>query len=110
MNVHLDASHLLEALTHSRACGHVFIGLTPTNGNPIKLIGAFFTLCGILRFAVASAAKAKLGALFLSHIEWMIFQMTLEKLGHPQSKTPGYCNNTMAVGIANNTLKQQHLQ
>jgi hypothetical protein len=31
-------------------------------------------------------------------------------MGHPQPKTPVHCDNAMAVGIANNTIKQQHLQ
>jgi hypothetical protein len=51
-----------------RKAGHVdifFMGWTSKDGNPIKLNGAFFTLCAILQFVVASAAKAELGALFL---------------------------------------------
>ncbi len=48
---------------HSHACGHFFMGWSPTDGNPIQLNGAFFTLCTILRFVVASAAEAELGAL-----------------------------------------------
>jgi hypothetical protein len=36
--------------------------------------------------------------------------MTIEELGHPQHKTMVNCNNATAVGIANNTVKQQCLQ
>jgi hypothetical protein len=36
--------------------------------------------------------------------------MTLEKLGHSQPKTVVYCNNTTAIGIANNTVKRQRSQ
>ncbi len=64
-------------------------------------------LCAILRFVVSSAAEAKLGALLLNCKEGMIFRLTFKELGHPQSKTPVHCNNTTAVGIANNTVKQQ---
>ena len=56
MNVHSDASYLSESDAQSRACGHFFMGWSPTDGDPIKLNGAFFTLCTILRFVVASAA------------------------------------------------------
>jgi hypothetical protein len=28
-------------------------------------------------------------------------------MGHPQPKTPVHCDNTTAVGIANNTIKRQ---
>jgi hypothetical protein len=53
---------------------------------PIKLNGAFFTLCAILCFVVSSAAEAKLGALFLNCKEGMIFWLTLKELRHPQPK------------------------
>jgi hypothetical protein len=59
------------------------MGWTAKDGDPIKLNGAFFTLCAILRFIVASAAKAKLGALFLNCKEDMIFCLILEEVGHP---------------------------
>ena len=107
MNVHSDASYLSELDARSRACGHFFMGWTPKDGDPIKLNGAFFTLCAILRFVVASAAEAELGALFLNCKEGMIFRLTLEELGHPQPKTPIHCDNATAVGIANNTVKRQ---
>ena len=107
MNVHSDASYLSESAARSRACGHFFMGWSPNDGDPIKLNGAFFTLCAILRFVVASAAEAELGALFLNCKEGMIFCMTLEELGHPQPKTPVHCDNATAVGIANNTVKRQ---
>ncbi len=107
LNVHLDASYLSETKAHSRACGHFFMGWSPKDGDPIKLNGAFFTLCIILRFVVASAAKAKLGALFLKCKEGKIFQLTLEKLRHPQPRTPVHCDNAPTVGIANNTVKRQ---
>jgi hypothetical protein len=49
------------------------MGWSPKDGDPIKLNGAFFTLCTILRFVVASAAEAELGALFLNFKEGIIF-------------------------------------
>ncbi len=110
MNVHSDTSYLSEAGARSRACGHFFMGWNAKDGNPIKLNGAFFTLCAILCFVVASATEAKLGALFLNCKEGMILWMTLEELSHPQPKIQICCNNATPVGIANNTLKRQHLQ
>ena len=107
LNVHSDASYLSEKEAHSRPCGHFFMGWSPKDGDPIKLNGAFFTLCTILRFIVALVAEAKLGALFLNCKEDIIFRLTLEKLGHPQPRTPVHCNNGTTVRIANNTVKQQ---
>jgi len=108
MNIHSDVSYLSEPNARSRACGHFFMGSLPTkDGDSVKLNGTFHTLCSILRFVVASAAEAKLGALFLNCQGGMIFKTTLEDLGHPQPKIPVHCNNVTAIGIATNTIKRQ---
>ena len=83
LKVHSDASYLSESDAQSQACGHFFMGWMPKDGNPIKLNGVFFTLCVILRFVVASAAEAKLGALLLNCKEGMNCRLPLEELGHP---------------------------
>jgi hypothetical protein len=67
----------------------------------------FFTLCAISRFAVASAAEAELGALFLNCKQATIFWLTLEEIGHPQLPTLVNCDNSTAVGIADYTVKRQ---
>jgi hypothetical protein len=64
MNVHLDASYLYEAKAHSQTCGHFFMGWMPKDGDPIKINGAFHVSANILRFVVASATEAELGALY----------------------------------------------
>jgi hypothetical protein len=73
LNVHSHASYLSETKAHSHACGHFFMGWSPKDGDPIRLNGAFFTLCTILRFVVASAAEAELGTLFLNCKEGRYF-------------------------------------
>jgi hypothetical protein len=110
INVHSDVSYLSEADVCSRACGHFFMGWRAKDGTPIELNSAILSLCAILCLIVASAAEAELGALFLNCKEGMIFRMTLKELGHPQPKTQVHCNNATTVGIANNTVKRQHLQ
>jgi hypothetical protein len=106
-NIHLDDSYLLEANAHSRACGHFFMGWCADPTKPIKLNGAFFTLCAILCFLVASAAEAELGVHFLNCKQATIFRLTLEEMAHPQPPTPIHCNNSTAIGIMNNTVKRQ---
>jgi hypothetical protein len=81
LNIHSDASYLSESDARSRACGHFFLGWSPKTGEPIRLNGAFFTLCTILRFVVALAAKAELGALFLNCKEGIFFNQPLPNLG-----------------------------
>jgi hypothetical protein len=64
LNIHFDASYLLETGTRSRACGHFFMGWMPKDNKPIRLNGAFHTNSTIMIFVVASAAEAKLEAFF----------------------------------------------
>ena len=73
LNIHPGASYLSAANAHSRACGHFIMGWKADPTKTIKLNGAFFTLCAILRFVVASAAEAELGALFLICKQTIIF-------------------------------------
>ena len=107
LNIHSDASYLSEPKARSRACGHFFMGSVPSDCKPIKLNGAFHTLCSILRCVVASAAEAELSTLFMNCQEGIIFKTTLKNLEHPQPRIPIHCDNATAVGIANNTIKRQ---
>jgi hypothetical protein len=73
MNIHSDASYLSETKAHRRACGHFFMGRMPKNGEPIQLNGAYYMNTAILRFVMASAAEAELGALFHNCQDGIIF-------------------------------------
>jgi hypothetical protein len=100
LNIHSDASYLSEAQAQSRACGFFFMGWTPKNGESIWLNSTFHISSRIMRFVVASAAEAELGALFDNCQTGMIFRLTLNKMGHPQPKTLVHSDNATAVGIA----------
>jgi hypothetical protein len=84
-----------------------FMGWKPVAGKPIKLNSAFYTNSFILKFIVALAAEAKLGAFFHNFQDGIVFRQTLSDMGHPLPKTPVHCDNAMAVGIGNNTIKRQ---
>jgi hypothetical protein len=86
------------------------MGSLPRNGDPIKLNGAFHTLCSILRFVVASAAEAELEALFLNCQEGIIFKTTLEDLGHQYqyiatTQPPSELRQTPSSGSAHERWK-----
>jgi hypothetical protein len=106
LQIHSDASYLSEPKSKSRASGHYFLGWLPVNGQPIRLNGALFTLCTILKFVAASAAESELGALFLNIKEGRVQRLTLTEMGHLQPPTPIHCDNATAVGIANETVKK----
>ncbi len=63
-DIHLDVSYLSEAKARSHVCGHFFMGWMLKNREPIRINGAFHVSTTILRFVVASGAKAELGALY----------------------------------------------
>jgi hypothetical protein len=107
LNVHSDASYLSTPKACSQAGGYFFLGSLPHDGDPIKLNGAIHVSCTILKLVAASAAEAKLGALFLNAQEEKVFWLILAKLGHPQLPTPIHIDNTTTVGIVNNTIKHQ---
>jgi hypothetical protein len=107
LNIHSDASYLSETKARSRVAGHFFLGSTPTDNQPIKINGAIYTLCGILKIVVASAAESELGALFMNIKDGIILRLILAELGHKQPPTPVHCDNKTATGIANDTVKKQ---
>ena len=107
LNIHSDASYLSETKTRSRVASHFMLGSKPVSGEPIKMNGAVYIFCGILKFVVASAAEYELGALFLNAKEGKIIYIALYELGNKQPPTPMHCDNVKATGIVNDTIKKQ---
>ena len=66
LQIHTDASYISEPKAGSRAAGHYFLGWLPQNNQPIRLNGAIYTLCIVLKFVASSADEAELGALSLN--------------------------------------------
>jgi hypothetical protein len=56
---------------------------------------------------MSSAAEAEVGALFLNGQEACPIRTTLEEMGWPQPATPIQTDNSVAHGIANDTVKQR---
>ena len=53
---------------------------------------------------MASAAEAKLAALFLTAREMVPLRQTLIEMGWPQPKKPIQTDNSTAVGVCNDTI------
>jgi hypothetical protein len=105
LNMHLDASYLSESDACSHACSNFFMGWSPTDGDPIKLNGTYFTLCAILRFVVTSAAKAEPGALFLNCKEGIIFHLNLKDWATLNQKLM-----SIVITLRPSVLLQKHRQ
>jgi hypothetical protein len=87
MNIHSDASYLSEPNARIRTCGYFFMGSMPKGEQPITLNGAFHVNTQIMKFVVASAAEAELGALFCNCQDGIMFRTTLHNIGHPKPRT-----------------------
>jgi hypothetical protein len=94
LNFYSDASYLSVTKAQSRARGYFFLGSIPHNGDSIQLNGAIHVACTILKLVAASAAEAKLGALFLNSQDAKVFRLVLMELGHQQPPTPIHIENT----------------
>ena len=110
LNVHSDASYLTAQKARSRISGHFFLGKQPIDNQPIFLNGPIQSICTVLCTVAASAAEAKLGALFHNAKEAKVLRLIHHELGHPQPPTPIHIDNTTVRGIVNNTIKQQRSQ
>ena len=97
-----DVSHNSVTRGRSRAGGYGFYGWV---GDPQRLNGAVFTMSCILDVVTASAAEGEYGAAYMvaRHSVWM--RAISNALRHPQGSTTIWCDNTVAVGLANDTLK-----
>mmetsp|Transcript_23147 Transcript_23147/g.33167 ORF Transcript_23147/g.33167 Transcript_23147/m.33167 type:complete len:88 (+) Transcript_23147:341-604(+) len=60
-----------------------------------------------LRKVLSSATKAELAVLFHNGKEAYPMQIALKEMGHPQPPTPIATDNTIAVGITNDNVKQK---
>jgi hypothetical protein len=100
--------HIFQRRRHAAELVAIFPQVDAKRQRAIWLNRAFHVSTRSLRFfADASTAKVKLGALYHNCQTGSIFWLTLAKMGHPQPKTPVYCDNTIAAGIENNTIKRQ---
>lgn len=106
--VESDASYLSVPKARSRAAGIFFLtNPASTNDQPLQSNGPIHVLCQTMREVLSSAAEAELGALFHNAKEACSLRITLEEMGHPQPPTPILTDNSTAVGIANDTIKQK---
>jgi len=110
--IHSDASYLTTPIDHLQAAGYHFLSTMPSaiplaTADPPPDNGPIDVLCQIMKPVLASAAKAKSGALFLTAKHACPLCVALHKLGHDQPSTPIQTDNTTTTSIANDTIKQK---
>ena len=111
-----DARYLSESKSRSTCAGYYhFLSnkrLDPsTSSHPYDAEpmhnAPVHVMCNILKEIVSAASEAELPGLFHHGKEECPIRTCLAKLGHPQEPpTPIKTDNTMAAGLANDTVKQ----
>jgi hypothetical protein len=104
---HSDASHLSESKSRSRAGGIAFFGYLADGETPN---GAVECISVVIECVLASVGEAEYAALFKIAQLCENIRSVCEDIGHPQKPTPLICDNTCAVGIANDTCKIKRLK
>ena len=98
-----DASYLSETEARSRGGGVLYFGLTPQH----TINGAIDYISCVIPTVCSSVAEAEYATLFLIGKAVTSARLMLEDLGYPQANINLICDNSCAVGIANDTVKQK---
>ncbi|KAG7372528.1 hypothetical protein IV203_018671 [Nitzschia inconspicua] len=110
MHLHIesDASYLSKSKARSRYAGYHYLSeIRDDPATPAAPNGAIHIPCQILKEVESSAAEAELAGTFHNGKEACPLRVCLEELGHPQGPTPIITDNSTAVDIANDTVKQK---
>jgi hypothetical protein len=98
-----DASYLSETSARSRAGAILYFGLTPEQ----SINGAIDYISQVIPTVCSSVAEAEYAALFLTGRAVTYVRNILEDMGHRQRATTIMCDNSCAVGVANDSCKQK---
>ncbi len=101
---HADASFLTESGARSRAGAHIYLSDDKPIPNPN---GPVLTLSHVIKYVVASAAEAELGALYHTAREMIPLRHTLLEMGWPQPASPLQTDNSTAAGFLHDTIVQR---
>ena len=104
---HSDASFLTETGSRSRAGAHIYLSEddpAPRDNGPV------LTISQIMKYVMASAAEAELGALYLTAREMIPLRHALEEMGWKQPKSPIQTDNSTASGFINDTIIQRRIK
>jgi hypothetical protein len=75
--------------------------------DPTRINGAIHVFSSIIPCVVVSAGEAEYTALFAAGQHTASLRTTLSDMGYPQPSTTIMCDNTSAIGIATDSIKQK---
>jgi hypothetical protein len=101
LSAHSDAAYLNVTKARSRAGAHIMLSEdapVPTYNGPV------LTVAQIIKTVMSSAAEAELGGLYICAKEMVPLRQSLIEMGWPQPRSPIQCDNSTAIGVANQTI------
>ena len=108
LHVHSDASYLSASRSINRVGGHFFLSNKISEGQQIRHNGDILVIAAILKNVIVSAEEAYLGGLFLNGKEAVDLRDKLQEMVNLQNEpTPIQIDNSTAMVITNNTIKQR---
>ena len=69
--------------------------------------GAMLNIAQIIKTVMTLAAEAEIRAMFINAQEVLTQQMTLVKMGHPQTRTPMQTDNSAVNYVVTNNVQPQ---
>jgi hypothetical protein len=102
LHVQSDASYLTRSNARSVAGGIAYLG---DLHDSVTLNGAIACISTIIKAVCSSATEAEYAALFIVAKQAAWLRTLLTVMGYPQPVTAILCDNEVAVGIANLTVK-----
>ncbi len=104
LHIHVDASYLSRSHARSVAGAIFFLG---DRLQPTKINGTIHAMSSIIPCVVASAAETEYAAMFAGAQHGAYLSTVLTDLGYPQDPIIIMADNTTAIGIATDSIKQK---
>ena len=99
-----DSAYLNVRKYHSRAGAHIML----SEDTPVPTrYGTVLTVAQIIKFVMSSSSEAEIAGLFICTKAMVQINQTLIEMVWPQPKSPIQCDNSTAVGFANDTIIQR---
>ena len=101
LSAHSDAAYRNVIKARSRAGAHIML----SKDVPIpKYNGPVITIAKIIECVMSSAAESELEGLYICAKEMVPLRQSLIGMGWPHPRSPIQCENSTAIGVANETI------
>ena len=110
LEIDSDAAYLVLPKARSRIAGYFRLLNNPTTTNRSLYNGAILVECKTLRHVVSSAAEAETNGVFQNAKQALPIRNLLEQMGHPQSPTPIYTDNSTTTALINKSIQMKKIK